>query len=183
MRELMGYQRIARRCTRLRRLSQNDVVSYGIGKGANCLRGLRCFRTGMQLHLPKIIPKPRLEEGAGSGVERLAGGAEHLVHDGRRLTASGIRSSGWLHLQLLLFFRLAGGAFATKPRWRRCDGNVAVRHPHHLVRYSVGFLLIGIAWLIDDELWLNGRPGALQFTQHCPIAIGALQAHELWLSP
>lgn len=46
-------------------------------------RRLGGLPVGMDAHAAEVVAEARLHEGAGSGIQRLTGGTQHLMHDGR----------------------------------------------------------------------------------------------------
>jgi hypothetical protein len=122
-------------------------------------------------HPAEIGAKAWLEEGAGHGIERLAGRIQRLVHNGRRdrrFCAAGVC---FLFMKFVFFF--AFGAFAVEffffafgtlaPHYCRSvifresrRGIPWIRHAHYLLSYPIGFVLQGIVHRTDFELRLEG---------------------------
>jgi hypothetical protein len=91
----------------------------------------------MHPHLAEVVTEARLEECPRGCIERLAGRAKNLVHNGwhgRRLNPSRIRTSCW---------------------------SLRSRHAHHCLRYAIGFLLVWIARLADGQFGLQPPRGGM----------------------
>src|SRR4051794_5108395 len=78
------------------------------------------------------------------------------MNDRRRFAKDEFGRTGRLHLRLLLFLLLAGGAFPAQLRWRGSYGELRVRPAHHLVGDSVRLVLKRIVELSDNEICLYG---------------------------
>src|SRR6185312_7273834 len=79
--ELMRDQRLAGgsgRC--VLSSAERDVVAESIGAGADSASRLGCGGVRMHAHLAEVATETRLEEAASGGVERLAAGAQHVLH-------------------------------------------------------------------------------------------------------
>jgi hypothetical protein len=83
-------------------------------------------------HLTEVPTKAWLEESAGGEIERLAGRAEHIMHDRWRLRGGLFGQARWLHFQLLILF-LPGGTFEADLRGRGRDRETNIGHTHHLL--------------------------------------------------
>jgi hypothetical protein len=60
---------------------KSDVVANGIRQSINPACGLRGPFVDMHSHTAEVVTKPRLHESARSRIKRLAGRAQHFVHD------------------------------------------------------------------------------------------------------
>src|SRR5260370_12264578 len=146
-------------------LVEIDVVAVGECLGAQSLAQFDGVGVGVYADPAEVMPKAPLEVGPRRCVERLAGRAERLMHDGRRF-ANGRRPRRHPWQFPLL---LAGGAFAAEPRRRGSDGKIRVRDPHQMIGDTIGFVLKRIIDLRDWNLlpfeegwrlksnWLIGR--------------------------
>jgi len=143
MGQLVGEQSVAAVCPRsISSLTESDVPPDGVGKGLYCLGRLRGRVIRMHPDVAKVMPETRLEERARRGIERLPGGAQHVVDDRR-----GFRHPSIAACRVALHQR--NNAIERLPFSRRS------RHPHHLLGHTVSFLLVLIAWFIDPQFRLQ----------------------------
>src|SRR5256885_6423887 len=66
---------------------EGDVPADGVGARTDALRRPGVAGVGMNAHVREIPAEARLEKGTGLRVEGLAGRAQHLGHERRRLGA------------------------------------------------------------------------------------------------
>jgi len=62
---------------------ENDVPPYRVSQRIHRPRRLGSYPVGMHPHPAEVVAEARLHESARVRVERLAGRAQHLVHDRR----------------------------------------------------------------------------------------------------
>src|SRR4051812_22394656 len=62
-----------------------NMIPNGVCTGVHCARRIPSSAVGMYSHSAEVASEPGLEIGAARYVERLAGRAQHLVHERRRL--------------------------------------------------------------------------------------------------
>jgi hypothetical protein len=94
---------------------EDKLVTNGVGQGIHGSRRMRRFIIGVNPYATEIMSETRLEERAGGSIERLAGGAQHLMHDRRSVAATlwgDIRGFALQSSRILFpaFFTLAPGS-------------------------------------------------------------------------
>jgi hypothetical protein len=108
----------------------------------------------MYPHLAEVVAETRFHECAGAAIKRLTRGAEHLVHDVRRIAAACDKHPGRLGLQPLHVFLLTGSAFAAELGPRGSDGGLRGRRSHHVVSDAVSLILERIVHPSDHNFGL-----------------------------
>jgi hypothetical protein len=106
-------------------------------------------------HLAKIVTEAGLEEGAGGGVERMAGRTEDIAYNagdmgGSRWRGDAATNRG-LSLSLLAFF----AHFPAVGAGARGGCGKASRLAHDGVGDLVGFSFFGVVGIADGELGLD----------------------------
>jgi hypothetical protein len=133
---------------------EGDVPADGVGTRTDALRRPGVAAVGVYSHLREIPAEARLEKGTGLRVEGLAGRAQNLGHDRRRLGTRRLMAVTLFGPErLALFLFLARGAFALQRYavgpWRRGV------HTHHLVGDAIRLMFKGIVGLPDNQLRLH----------------------------
>jgi hypothetical protein len=128
----------------------------------------------MDSHIVEAASEPRLEEGPRRGIQRLAWGLQHTVHNRRschrpvRGEMESLRGRSLaLHLTMLIvgrfgFARIAASAARALAlysgngmRHRRMYCSPRLRYAHHVLGDAIGFALQRIAHWPDVELRLH----------------------------
>jgi hypothetical protein len=75
---------------------ESDVRAGGVSVGMDGAGGIRGVRVGVDADIAEVAAKAWLEEGAGGGVERMAGGTQDVADDARSVSGSSGRGSSAL---------------------------------------------------------------------------------------
>ena len=147
---------------------EHDVITRRVGEGVDRLRGAIGRRAGVHAHGAEIHAEARLEEGTRRGGERLAPAGEALdigLDRGGALLQPGVFAlalnkrffvvEGRL-AALQALFALRAQALDAQRKVARADRSLGrLRHAHHVVGHTVGFLLVNVVGMADGELGLE----------------------------
>jgi hypothetical protein len=103
----------------------------------------------------EVVPKSRLQKGAGRGVERLARRSQHFVDDRRCCDMP--RVAGFEPLRLQALSKPVHPAVGARSSAAASAPELRLRNPHHSFGGSVCFLLIFVTRLADRQFRLGRR--------------------------